>query len=98
MAFNSESGPDNAHFYYPSCPFPSSLSFRLINRDMFIICWSLKVQLTRKSFFHLTYSPYWPDHLCEKIVAVAFFNFFFMSFEIWKTSRFFDPRPGVKGE
>ena len=23
--------------------------------------------------FHLTYSPYWPDHLCEKIVAVDFF-------------------------
>ena len=39
-----------------------------------------KVQLTPKSFFHLTCSPYWPDHLCEKIVAVAFFNFFFHEF------------------
>ena len=37
---------------------------------------SFKVQLTPKSFFRLTYSPYWPDHLCEKNVAVAFFNFF----------------------
>ena len=36
-----------------------------------------KAQLTPKSFFCLTYSPYWPGHLCEKIVAVAFFIFFF---------------------
>ena len=36
----------------------------------------IKVQLTPKSFFRLTYSPYWPDHLCEKIVVVGFFNFF----------------------
>ena len=55
-----------------------------------------KVQLTPKSFFHLTYSPHCPDHLCEKIAA--FFNFFFMNFQIWKISRFYDPRPGVKGE
>ena len=37
----------------------------------------LKVQLTPlEIFFRLTYSPYWPDHLCEKNVAVAFFNVF----------------------
>ena len=29
-------------------------------------------------FFGLTYSPYWPDHLCKRIVDVAFFAFFFL--------------------
>ena len=36
----------------------------------------IKVQLTPKSFFLLTYSPYWPDHLCEKNCCRSFFQFF----------------------